>query len=91
MFKSYYQITPTEALTAETSHYHIYLLHVTISCLPHVIVLNYTPHRLPWQEVLSEVKEILAILLQSIFKKVSLSNRPFLHLITAQHRPPYTH
>ena len=57
------------------------LLDVPVRRLPHEEVLDDVPHRLPWQEVLLDLIEVLAVLLDGLLEQVGLRTAPVLQLV----------
>ena len=46
------------------------LLYVSVRGLPHIIIFYYTLETFPGKEVLSDVIEVFAVLVQSFFKEI---------------------
>lgn len=61
------------------------LLDVAVGCLPHVVVLDYILERLPGQEIVANVVEVFAVLVEGLLKEVRLRGAPLLHFVPTQH------
>ena len=62
-----------------------------IGCFPHEEILDDVPHRLPREKVFLDAIEVLAVLLDRLFKEVGLSTAPVLHLVPTEHRTSSWH
>ena len=66
------------------------LLDVPVCGLPHKEVLNDVPHRLPRQEVLLDLVEVLAVLLDGLLEQVGLRTAPVLQLVPEDNKTSYS-
>ena len=63
------------------------LLNISIRCFPHEKILDDILHGLPGQEVLLDVVEVLAVLLDGLLEEAGLGAAPVLHLVPAEDGP----